>query len=152
MAGKDVSSQSIVQGIVDALREEFGSAYVYYLDKVPQNFKEPSFYVRQLSSNMELIRGRRYLRVGLFQITYFAGERYSPEQEINTVADRLYPALEYIKLDGNIIRGTSMEHETEDEELHFSVHYDIFVYKPVNQLPLMQKLIQEQSLKESTYD
>ena len=148
MANKDVSSQSIVQGLIDALRSEFGADYTYYANKVPQNFKEPAFYVRQISASMDLIRGRRYLRRGLFRIVYFAGERKKPEQEINAVVDRLYPVLEYIKMDGDLIRGTDMEHETEDEELHFTVHYDIFVMRPLPETVLMQKLVQNQSIKE----
>lgn len=148
MANKDVSSQSIVQGIIDALRNEFGEEYTYYVNKVPQNFKEPAFYVRQISADMELICGRRYLRRSLFRIVYFAGERKTPEQEMNAVADRLYPVLEYIKMDGGLIRGTDMEHETEDDELHFSVHYDFFVMRPLPETVVMGKLIQEQSIKE----
>lgn len=148
MANEDVSSQSIVQGIIDALHTEFGTDYTYYANKAPQNFKEPAFYVRQVSASMDLIRGRRYLRRGLFRIVYFAGERKTPEQEMNGVADRLYPVLEYIKMDGDLIRGTEMEHETEDEELHFTVHYDIFVMRPHPEAPLMQELQLKVDLKE----
>ena len=67
---------------------------------------------------------------------------------MNAVVDRLYPVLEYIKMDGDLIRGTDMEHETEDEELHFTVHYDIFVMRPLPETVLMQKLVQNQSIKE----
>lgn len=148
MANKDVTSQSIVQGIIDALRTEFGADYTYYANKVPQNFKEPAFYVRQVSASMDIICGRRYLRRGLFRIVYFAGERKTPEQEMNGVADRLYPVLEYIKMDGDLIRGTEMEHETENEELHFTVHYDIFVMRPRPEAPLMQELQLKVDLKE----
>lgn len=148
MANKDVSSQSIVQGIIDALHTEFGADYTYYANKVPQNFKEPAFYVRQVSASMDLILGRRYLRRGLFRIVYFAGKRKTPEQEMNGVADRLYPVLEYIKMDGDLIRGTEMEHEIEDEELHFTVHYDIFVMRPRPEAPLMQELQLKVDLKE----
>ena len=97
---------------------------------------------------MEPQRGRRYLRRELYQVTYFAGNRKIQEQEINAVTDRLYPVLEYIKMDGSLIRGTQMEHETEDNELHFSVHYDIFMLRPRPEVALMQELIQKQALKE----
>lgn len=145
---KDVASQAIVQGIIGVLRTEFGGDYVYYANKVPQNFKEPAFFVRQISGSMEPQRSRRYLRRGLYQVTYFAGNRKTQEQEINAVTDRLYPVLEYIKMDGSLIRGTQMEHETEDNELHFSVHYDIFMLRPRPEVALMQELIQMQELKE----
>lgn len=51
-------------------------------------------------------------------------------------------------MDGSLIRGTQMEHETEDNELHFSVHYDIFLLRPRPEVTLMQELIQMQELKE----
>lgn len=149
MASKDVASQSIVQGIINALREEFGTEYTYYTDDVLQNFAEPSFFVRQISGSFELIRGRRYMRRGLYQVTYFAADRYKPEREINAVTDRLYPALEYIDLDGHLIRGTDMEHQTEKRELHVSIHYDIFLWRYKDPAPAMQTLMQTQHLKEA---
>lgn len=149
MASKNVESQHIVQGILDALQDEFGSEYTYYTDDVVQNFAEPSFFVRQISGSFELIRGRRYMRYGVYQITYFAADKYKPEREINDITDRLYPLLEYIKLDGNLIRGTQMEHQTQEGELHFTVHYDIFLWRYKKPVLPMKKLIQTQHLKEA---
>lgn len=148
MASKDVASQSIVQGIVDALRAEFGTEYTYYADDVPQNFAEPSFFVRQISGSVELIHNRRYLRRGVYQVTYFADDRRRPEREINAVTDRLYSVLEYIRLDGSLIRGMQMEHQTERRELHVTVHYDVFLWRYQEPAPLMQELIQVQHVKE----
>ncbi len=148
MAGIDVSSREIVQGVIDALRAEFGPGCVCYADKVPQNFQTPSFFVRQISGSKELVLGRRYLRRCLIRVTYFADDRGAPASELNGVADRLFPALEYISMGGVAVRGTGMECEMEDSELHFSVRYDIFVLRAEEPAPAMGVFIQEQHVKE----
>lgn len=148
LENKDVAAQSIVQGIIDTLRDEFGPGYTYYADNIPQNFSEPSFFVRQVNGSMELVCGRRYYRRGLYMVTYFSADRDRPEREMNDVSDRLYPVLEYIDMAGHKIRGTQMEHHTEDMELHFSVHYDIFLLRPPERAPFMRTLTQTIKLKE----
>lgn len=84
---RDVNSQDIVQGVVNALRNEFGDDdYTYYIEDIPQGFKEPSFYIRTLNSSFELVCGRRYLRENMIIVRYFPKSEMKPRQEINAVA------------------------------------------------------------------
>lgn len=145
---RDVNSQDIVQGVVNALRNEFGDDdYTYYIEDIPQGFKEPSFYIRTLNSSFELVCGRRYLRKNMMIVRYFPESEMKPRQEINAVLDRLFPVLEYIKMGEDLLRGTKMEANIEDNILHFNVNYDFFVIKPIKRPPVMQVLKQNQKLK-----
>lgn len=47
----------------------------------------------------------------------------------------------------DLIRGTNTEVEIIDNILHLKIHYDLFVIRPINRGPLMQKLIQKQKVK-----
>ena len=105
----DVNGQDIVKGIIKALNNEFGNNYTYYINDIPQGFEEPSFYVRLLDSSFNLIYGNRYLRKNIFMIRYFPKSELEPQQEINAILDKLYPILEYIYMENDLIRGTNME-------------------------------------------
>lgn len=143
----DVNGQDIVKGIIKALNNEFGNNYTYYINDIPQGFEEPSFYVRLLDSSFNLIYGNRYLRKNIFMIRYFPKSELEPQQEINAILDRLYPILEYIYMENDLIRGTNMEANIVDNILHLQINYDFFAIRPIQRGPLMQKLIQKQKVK-----
>ena len=143
----DVNGQDIIKGIIKALNNEFGKNYTYYINDIPQGFEEPSFYVRLLDSNFNLICANRYLRKNIFIIRYFPKSELEPQQEINAILDRLYPILEYIYMGKDLVRGTNMEANIVDNILHLQIHYDFFVIRPIQRGPLMQKLIQKQKVK-----
>lgn len=145
---RDINTQGIIDGIVKALKAEFGDSYTYYVNDIPQGFNEPSFYIKLLDSKFNLVCGNRYLRKNLCLIRYFPQSELSPKQEINAVLDRLFPVLEYIYMDEDLIRGTNMESTVEDNILHLSINYDFFVFRPIKREILMQKLIQDQNLKQ----
>ena len=145
--GNDINGQDIINGIVSALSKEFGEKYTYYINDIPQGFNEPAFYVRLLNSDFNLVCQNRYLRKNLFIIRYFPESELNPQQEINSILDRLYPVLEYIYMGKDLIRGTNTEVEIIDNILHLKIHYDLFVIRPINRGPLMQKLIQNQKVK-----
>lgn len=146
----DVSAQPITQGIVNALRTEFGENYAYYINRVPQHFHTPSFYVRQVSGSFDQLRGRRYMRRHLYMVTYFPEENGQHEAEdMQAVLCRMYPVLEYIQIGTDRpLRGTEMSHDMEERELHMSIHYDMFVVRPYERPTVMEVLEQQQHLKE----
>lgn len=143
----DVNGQDIIKGIIKALNNEFGEKYTYYINDIPQGFEEPSFYVRLLDSSFNLIYGNRYLRKNIFMIRYFPKSELEPQQEINAILDKLYPILEYIYMENDLIRGTNMEANIVDNILHLQINYDFFVIIPIQRGPLMQNLIQKQKVK-----
>lgn len=146
---RDVSGQPITQGILDALRGEFGDGYAYYVNQVPQNYQTPSFYIRQVSGSFELIRWPRYLRRHLYMVTYFPPERNRhKEEDMQAVLCRMYPVLEFIGKDGQLIRGTSMSHTVDKDALHVEIHYDFFVFRYLTPAPKMEVLVQNQHVKE----
>ena len=49
--------------------------------------------------------------------------------EINEIAEMLLEELEYIEIDGDLVRGTNMNFEIIDNVLHFFVDYNYFTKK-----------------------
>ncbi len=130
----------IVQGIADALVEEFGEDTVIYTDEKEQGFKEPCFFISNLSASKEQVVGNRYFRDYSFIVHYFPEKNSSEER--NDVLERLQWSLEniYIGESKDMIRGTKMKSENSDGVLLFFVSYNAFAYKEEEKVE-MEELI-----------
>jgi hypothetical protein len=98
--------------------------------------------------------GNRYFRNNLFSILYFPASK-EPKAECNTVLEKLYLALETIKIKEtlpdesikeSLVRGTNMRGELVDGVLNFLVNFNLFVYK-VEDADLMEEVIQKSDLR-----
>ena len=128
-----------IDGIAQKLNQVFGDGYEIYIDEVKQGLKEPCFLIVCVTGGQEQVIGALYKRQQAFDLHYFPKEKQIT-REINSVADTLNMELEYITVDGNLIRGTKMKHETIDGVLHFFVNYDMRVRKVVDPDPFMEDL------------
>lgn len=136
----------IITAISQRLCEAFDDPEIY-IDKLPQGFDEPCFFIRALQAGQKQIIGDRYFRTHGFDMHYFPAERCNVAREINEVADRLWMALEYIDLPNGPMRGTQMRREVEDDVLHFFVNYDTFIFKVHDRGAKMRTLQQKQKIK-----
>lgn len=150
MAG-DVNTWSLTAGLARKLTEEFGADAVIYADSIPQDFRTPSFYVRQISGGFTALRGWRYRLDAVVMLTYFPEDHANEEQkEILGVLSQLYPAVEYIAgEDGVPVRAESMSHEITDHELHMTLSYSLCVFRRYDRGAKMQVLHQIQHVKET---
>ncbi len=148
--GNDVNTWLLTAGIAKKLLEEFGDGFTVYADAIPQDFRTPSFYVRQISGKFTQQRGRRHTLEAVVMVTYFPTEHIGEEQrDILDVLSRMYPALEYIDGDGLPVRAEAMSHEVTDHELHMTLSYRISVLRAHDRGALMQVLEQVQHVKET---
>lgn len=98
-----------------------------YVDKIPQELQAPCFYIKLLRPTDNVFFDKRYYRTQLFNVHYFPSTE--DNSELWDMSDKLMNALEYVELDGEPIRGTSMSSELVDYVLHVSVNYNFFYYK-----------------------
>ena len=129
----------IIDGISVAINSEFGDAYEIYTKSVEQGLKEPCFSVLCINPKMEQFLGKRYFRTNQLCIHYFPSSD-EPRLECNMVQERLMDCLELITVDGDLVRGTSMHGEVNDDVLSFFVNYDMFVYKEREQADSMDSV------------
>ena len=138
----------IMTAISQKIRSVFGNEYKIYYDEIKQGFKEPCFFIATLQGEQKQIIGNRYFREHFFDIHYFPKSACGITREVNEVVDKLLMVLEYISIDGDLIRGTKMKHEVHDDVLHFFINYDVFVKKVIEKGPLMMEYTQTQRIKE----
>lgn len=135
----------VISGVVAALDEAFGEIPVY-TENVEQGLEEPSFSVRCVNPTEKQVLGKRYFRKNPVTVTYFPSPS-GGNREINAVFEKLFSILEYIKIDGDLQRGTHMETHTEDGVGLFMVDYDFFVLKTEELNPM-----EELEMRESVYE
>lgn len=137
----------ILIAINNKIFDAFDSDYEIHNNELKQDFKEPCFFVLNITGSNDHVINNRYRRINTFDIHYFPKSKTAATQEMNNVAEILIEQLEYISVAGNLTRGSNMHYEPEDNVLHFFVDYDVFMIKPLEKVPLMETLTQTQHLK-----
>ncbi len=139
----------IVDGICEALFQKFDSGYEIYTEEIRQGLKKPCFSVVLISPTTSQFFGKRYYKTNLFCIHYFPKSQTTANAECFDVVERLTDCLEYITVDGDLIRGTEMHSEIIDGVLSFFVNYDMFVIKKEDEEePLMDNIQRTTNVKE----
>ncbi|WP_102274092.1 phage tail terminator family protein [Cytobacillus massiliigabonensis] len=130
----------IIDGISIKLYQEFGDGYEIYSEEIKQGLIEPCFFIAFLRYGQTQIIGQRYFKEHFFDIHYFPVSTQDKNFELNEVAEELTDALEYITVNGDLVRGTNLNGEIVDGVLHFFVNYNMHVYKAKDPIPHMGDL------------
>lgn len=137
----------IIDGISIKLNQVFGDGVKIYSEDVKQGLNEPCFFIAVLNPSQVNVIGNRYFRQHPFDIHYFPAVRDN-NNEPQGMASDLYEALETITLiDGDLVRGTKMNHEVVDGVLHFFVNFDMYVKKVVVPEESMEVVDHETNVK-----
>ena len=119
---------NIIDGISIKLDKTFGESYTIYSEDVEQGINEPCFFIVPLNPSKVSYPSGRTLKKNSFDVHYFPKSN-DKSFEINEVAEMLLEELEYIEIDGDLVRGTNMNFEIVDNVLHFFVDYNYFTIK-----------------------
>lgn len=138
----------LIDGIAVKLLELFGDAYDIKIDELQQGFAPPGFWILPLKPSQTAGLDNRYRRKYHFDVHYYPQlDASSNMREINAVAETLLLGLEYITAGDDLVRGTDMSYEVQDDVLHFFITFDLFVEKVRDKASLMMELIQSQRTK-----
>ena len=119
---------NIIDGISIKLDKTFGESYTIYSEDVEQGINEPCFFIVPLNPSKVSYPSGRTLKKNSFDVHYFPKSN-DKSFEIDEVAEMLLEELEYIEIDGDLVRGTNMNFEIVDNVLHFFVDYNYFTIK-----------------------
>ena len=136
----------IIDGISVAINSEFGDGYEIYTESIEQGLTEPCFSILCLNPTNEQFLGKKYFRTNQFGVHYFPSSDEARNESF-MVMGRLFDALEYITVDGDLTMGTGMRAEFVDGVLHFFINYDMFVYKEAEPGTPMEMMKQNTGLK-----
>ena len=118
--------QSIIDGIIKAIRIEYDRSFRIYTESVEQGLEEPCFSILCLTGSEEQNVGTRRSREHLFNITYFPASD-TPISECQNVMEKLYDLLNLIEADITKLRGKKMKGDVVDNVLQFQVTYSFFL-------------------------
>ncbi|MBY9078304.1 hypothetical protein KIH86_17660 [Paenibacillus sp. HN-1] len=116
-------------------------------EEIKQNLITPCFFVRLLEAEQSREVNLRYRRVHSFDIHYFPTDSPAMNEEMQTIAERLYDVMEYVSSAAGGCRGTGMRHETQDGVLHFFVQYNFHVFRELTAEVKMQRMTERGGLK-----
>lgn len=139
----------LTKAIVAALDKDFSCPA--YIDDIEQDKPEFCFLVTPLVQPEISLVMNRYERQHSFMVQYFPSDQIEYREECNTVAEKLYNALELVTAaDGNMYRGEDKSAEIVDGVLNFSVTYKCMVIKKhvFEKSEVMESLEQNFDVKE----
>lgn len=128
----------IKDGISDKLAINFPDISIFD-EAIQQGLIEPCFFISLVSISTKPDMNNRYQRNYLMNIKYFPSDTENGNQEIEAVEESLYQILEYIEVDGDLVRGFDMSAEKADGVLVFVIRYPIRTYMP-KEKPIMKEL------------
>lgn len=115
----------IINAISIKLNSVFGDRYSIYSENMEQGLTEPCFFIKYLTTTTKSYLGKRKRHSYSFDIHYFPE---AGNEEMLNVAENMLEALEWITLlNGDILRGLSLQSEIVDDVLHVSVSYPVML-------------------------
>jgi hypothetical protein len=129
----------MVNKIIDAIANVIDDSYENYpkyRNNVPQNLKNPSFSILNISSDLTQELGNRYFAQNSFDVMYFPTSEDKNDEMID-VGDNLVFSLEYITINKKCYRGTERSYRIVDGVLHCLVNYNVYVKRILKPTPKM---------------
>lgn len=113
----------LIEAISDKLTHMFEDIAVY-INKVPQNFTTPSFYIRCIDYSDDILLFDNRRKTAVFDITYFPEENsLTAQEEMNNVLGVLAENMHFISAGGKAVKvydtEVNKDSSNENEELHF---------------------------------
>lgn len=138
-----VTVDDVRMAVIAALDKHFPDIDIYG-EEISQGLEEPCFFVKLFPTAHDREFNRRYKRSHSFDIHFFA-KTNAERHEMN---EKLYECMEYISMNGGLLRGKSMSGEIIDSVLHFYVDYEFHVMREKEKGIKMQSLEQEEIVRD----
>ncbi len=138
--------REITNGISNAIYKAF-PAYPIELEPIEQEFQSGSFLISFATVIETQLMDNRYYRRYPATVTYIPKEDSDePVNEMQIVQEKLMDALEYITVNGDLVRGINRNAVYVDDVLHVKVDYDMHVFKAKKTDPLIESLKNKESV------
>ena len=124
--------QSIINGIIKAIRTEYDKSFRIYTESTEQGLIEPCFSLLCLNPSTDRQMGNRYMRYFPFMITYFPSSD-EPVAECNAVCETLFGLLNDVETDIGVVHAFGTPGgKVVDGVLHFDIQYQVFAQLEVD--------------------
>lgn len=132
----------LLNGVSNQLYDVFGTDYKYYVENVEQNLTKPCFTIDSL---VDIQRSRsRYLydRTIPIVVHYFSSDKATTKKDCYGKAEQIVEALEYVPLDGALIRGEDISWQIVDDVLQVFITYRFITKKVTSNEDNMENYVQ----------
>lgn len=125
--GGSLLLNSIIAAISLKLKQEFGSEIPVYTEVV-EGSSMPCFFVCLQTSTNKKMLGKRYLMEHKFLIQYYSATNSKNAEILDTIG-RLNTALDYVEVNGDLLRGSKKIYENINKILNFYVCFNFYTYR-----------------------
>ena len=126
------------KSIAEILISAFGNKYPVYNSFIKSDFDMPAFVVEPIILSIKHFLGNKFMKS--YEVTI---KFYCNNSDKNTIypeiCETLSNALEYIKIDGDLIRGNKLKLKSLKDCLEISICYEYFFFKKYT-IPYMENL------------
>lgn len=122
--------QKTLDALSVALWKEFGDEYHYYVEDIKQNLTKPCFTINMIEPLGRSVNHIHYHRTMPVVIHYFPEDKDQPKAEAYAVGERSFAALEYIIIEGRLVRAVDWSCEYEDGVLSMFATYKFWTKVP----------------------
>lgn len=136
----------ILNSISKSLYSTFGDSYHYYVEGIEQNAIIPCFTLSVLNPLTRSVNHKDYHRTIPCVIHYFTGDKRNSNKDCYLVGEQVLECLEYLSVDGNLIRAEDMSYTMVDDVLQIFLTYRFWTEKP-DTTPTMEDINIQSSSK-----
>jgi hypothetical protein len=130
---------SVLNSISKALYTVFGDSHHYYVEDIEQNAVFPCFTLNALNPLVRSVNRKDYYRTVPCVIHYFSNEKTFTRKHALDVGEKVLECLEYLDIDGHLIRAEDMSYNFVDDVLQVFLTYRFWTEKP-EEIPIMEEL------------
>lgn len=116
----------VMGSIADAIEGTFGNDCLICKEETELGSGAPVFFIRCRNPGIERLPGERKKMTLLFSVQYLPASQ-TPNQEMNTVFEKLYDCLELIEAEGRKIRGHLTCEDISGDGLVVMAEYVLFL-------------------------
>jgi hypothetical protein len=127
---------SVLNSISKALYTEFGDTHHYYVEDVEQNSQLPCFTIDVLNPLSRSVNHKDYYRTVPIVIHYFTDNKTSTRKHSLGVGEQVLECLEYLEIDGHLVRAEGMSYHFVDDVLQVFLTYRFWTEKPDTTPPM----------------
>lgn len=132
--------EKVLTAISTQLGKNFGKKYKYYMEDVEQDLTKPCFTLDTLIPLSRSKSAVLYDRTFPIVIHYFTNEKKNTKAECYRIAEEATECLEYLHIDGKVVRGENMSWQIIDDVLQIHITYQFRTIKADEDVPVMEEL------------
>lgn len=99
---------------------------VIYSERLPQGFKAPCFFIREVKRSRTRVVGDRFRERAQVEVAYYPKDKLNAREECYAVSNAMFELMELVRTEDGLIRGVEKRSEVENGTLKFFVTFELF--------------------------